>query len=108
MSVPEEKFLYQLRVAGFPEPVREIRFHPVRKWRFDCGYPEWFIAIEIEGGSWAGGRHVRGTGFEKDLEKYAEALLLGWKVLRVSTKMVNDGRALAYLEALLKTVKTTS
>lgn len=102
MSIPEEKFLAQLRASSFPEPEREHRFHPVRKWRFDFAYPQWLIAIEVEGGIWVQGRHSRGLGFEKDREKYAEALILGWRVLSVTPKMINDRRALNYLEALLK------
>ena len=108
MSVPEENLLAQLRICDFPEPVREHKFHPTRKWRFDFAYPDWLVAVEVEGGGWVQGRHNRGAGFEKDREKYAEALIRGWRVLSVTPKMITDGRALAYLEALLKLVRTTS
>jgi hypothetical protein len=36
------------------------------------------------------------------LEKFAEAMLAGWRVLRVSTGQLNDGRALGWVERLLK------
>ena len=62
--------------------VKEFRFHPVRRWRFDYAIPEALVAIEVEGGIYAGGRHVRGAGYEKDCQKYNEAQLLGWIVLR--------------------------
>ena len=52
----------------------------------------------MEGGTFSGGRHSRGRGFEADAEKYAEAAILGWRVLRVTTAMVNDGRALDLIE----------
>ena len=87
--------------AGLPEPVEEFRFDPVRKWRFDYAWPERMLALEIEGGTWTGGRHVRGKGYERDCEKYNAAALLGWKVLRVTTAMMSDGRALACLETAL-------
>ena len=87
--------------AGLPEPVEEFRFDPVRKWRFDYAWPEHRLALEAEGGTWSGGRHVRGKGYERDCEKYNAAALQGWKVLRVTTAMMNDGRALACLEAAL-------
>lgn len=77
-------------------------FRHGRQWRFDFAYPGLMIALEVEGGTHAAGRHTRGEGFEEDCEKYAEALLLGWRVLRVPAAMVDDGRALDYLERLLK------
>lgn len=62
--------------------VREHKFHPIRKWRFDFAIPQYLIAIECEGGVWSGGRHTRGLGYSKDCEKYNNATLLGWRVLR--------------------------
>ena len=81
--------------AGLPEPEREYRFYPPRKWRLDLAWPPQMIAVEIEGGVWIGGRHVRGVGFEKDLEKYNTAATWGWRLLRYTPAMVEDGRALA-------------
>lgn len=79
------------------EPVREYKFHPSRKWRFDFAYPEQFIAIEVEGGIWIGGRHIHPLGFEKDCEKYNEAAKLGWKVYRITPSMIKK----EYLESIL-------
>jgi len=62
----------------------EYKFHPKRRWRFDFAFPLIKIAVEIEGGVWSGGRHTRGAGFIKDMEKYNAAVLLGWRVLRYS------------------------
>lgn len=92
----------QIRAAGLPEPVTEHQFHPVRKWRFDWAWPAHMVAVEIDGGTWSGGRHVRGKGYEDDCVKINEATLLGWKVIRVTTKMVADGRALDFIERALK------
>lgn len=72
------------------ELVKEYRFHPVRKWRFDFAIPDHRIALEIEGGHWSGGRHVRGVGYRNDCEKYNEAVKLGWRVLRYTTDMLGD------------------
>lgn len=60
----------------------EYRFHHDRKWRFDYYIPMHRVAIEVEGGIWTGGRHVRGKGFTNDIEKYNEATSLGILVLR--------------------------
>jgi very-short-patch-repair endonuclease len=63
-------------------PVAEYRFAPPRRWRFDYAFPEFKLAVEIEGGAWIQGRHTRGKGFLADLEKYNAATLLGWAILR--------------------------
>lgn len=55
--------------------------------------------IEVEGGHWLSGvdpktgkprkgRHNTGKGFEDDCEKYLEAALLGYKVIRLVDKQL--------------------
>lgn len=66
------------------ECVKEFKFHPVRKWRFDYALPEHKIALEVEGGVWTGGRHTSPKGFLGDMEKYNTATLMGWRVLRTT------------------------
>ena len=70
----------------------------LRDWRFDFAWPDRGLAVEVEGGTWSGGRHTRGGGFEGDCEKYNAAALLGWKVLRFTGGMVESGLAAATLE----------
>ena|ERR1017187_8555931 len=65
-----------------PPPVTEYPFHPERKFRFDFAWIEQRLALEVEGGIWIGGGHSRGSGVSKDIEKYNEAVRLGWKVIR--------------------------
>jgi len=65
--------------------VKEYKFHPERKWRFDYAILGNKIAIEIEGGIFTKGRHTRPTGFIKDMEKYNTATAMGWKVIRIAT-----------------------
>jgi hypothetical protein len=86
--------------AGLPTPVREYHFARPRRWRFDLCWPDDHVAMEVDGGGWVQGRHVRGKGFAADLEKYNTAALLGWIVLRVDGKMIEDGRAVAYLHQI--------
>ena len=99
----------QIVQDGLPPPWTESLFHPKRKWRFDFCWPEIKLAVEVEGGTWSGGRHNTGKGFEDDCEKYAEAALLGWTVLRVTGKMIKgpDQKALSYTRQLYK-LKTES
>jgi very-short-patch-repair endonuclease len=94
----------QIRWTGLVTPVCEYRFDDRRRWRFDFAWPDRQIALEVEGGTWTAGRHTRGRGYEADLEKYNEAALAGWTVVRVTTGMVEDGRAIALLERVLRVV----
>ena len=73
-------------LMGLPAPVAELQFEPLRRWRFDYSWPEAKIALEVEGGIWSGGRHIRGKGFIGDMAKYNHAARLGWRVLRVQPK----------------------
>jgi hypothetical protein len=87
-----EVFLRALEVRGLPRPEREWKFEAKRRWRFDYAWPERMVALEVEGGVWTGGRHTRGAGFLKDLEKYNRAAVLGWRLLRVTPdKLVSFG-----------------
>ena len=94
--------LFQVKALGLPEPVREYRLCLGRRWRFDLAWPVERVACEVEGGIWVAGRHVRGGGFEADCEKYNTALCGGVKVLRVTPRMIEDGRAAGWLERLLR------
>jgi len=71
---------------GLPAPVAEVMFAPGRKFRFDYAWPEYRVALEVEGGVWTGGRHTRGAGYAKDCEKYSIAASLGWLIVRVQPK----------------------
>lgn len=69
-----------------PDLVRELEFHPGRKWRADFAHPEARVLIEIEGGIYSRGRHTRGSGYAADCEKYNAAALDGWTVIRLAGK----------------------
>jgi hypothetical protein len=86
--------------CGLPKPTMEYKFHPTRKWRFDLAYPKLLIAIEIDGGSWINGRHNRGSGFVKDCEKFNEAGILGWRILRFTPDMIESGMLIDQLKRI--------
>lgn len=65
--------------------ISELKFHPTRKWRFDFCFPSIMVALEVEGGMFVKSRHRTGIGYINDCEKYNNAVMLGWKVLRVAT-----------------------
>lgn len=76
--------------------VAEHRFHPDRKWRFDFAIPERKIAIEYEGifsPDNDNSRHTHVIGYSTDCEKYNEAALLGWIVLRFTAMHLQNGVA---------------
>jgi hypothetical protein len=104
MSDLEEKFLEQVKVAGFPNPKREYKFHATRKWRLDFYWDakdtrSFPVAVEVEGGTFMRGmnRHTSGIGFQKDCEKYNEVALARIVLLRVTGTHVKDGRAIDWL-----------
>jgi very-short-patch-repair endonuclease len=76
-------------LAGLPEPVPEHRFAAPRRWRFDWAWPEDMLALEIDGGVWTRGRHTRGAGFLRDVEKLNAAAIQGWSVLRTTPDKVH-------------------
>jgi len=86
----EEKFLRLWQEAGGPDLVREYRFHPDRRWRFDFAHVASHTAYEVEGGVHSQGRHTRGAGFTADAEKYNAAALAGWRVFRFTGPMIKD------------------
>ncbi len=88
MSALERQFALCWRAVGGPELVREIGFIETRRWRFDFAHTATMTAIEIEGGTWSGGRHTRGAGFIADAEKYNTAAELGWTVFRLPSPLV--------------------
>lgn len=73
---------------GFPAPEEEVRFHDSRRWRFDFGWRGPKIAVEQEGGVWIQGRHTRGSGYVRDLDKYNAAAVMGWTVIRRTPKQL--------------------
>lgn len=100
-SEGEGLLMLQLRASDIKGWWREWKFHPRRRWRFDFAFPDELLAVEIEGGHWSGGRHTRGTGFEKDCEKYSEGAAMGWRIIRVTTAQVKSGDALAWITKAL-------
>ena len=86
-----------LNVIAIPEH----QFHPTRKWKFDYAIIDLKIAIEVEGGAFTNGRHTRGVGFINDMEKYNEAVVLGWRLIRVTPDKLLTNKTVDFIERLL-------
>ncbi len=90
------------RAAGLPEPVSEFKFHPLRKWRFDWCWPDWKVALEVDGGIWHGGRHTRGAGWIKDTEKLNAAAAAGFRMLRATPQQMASGQIFGILQEVFR------
>lgn len=100
-AAAQRLFLAILQQQGLPAPTLEHRFHPDRKWRWDYAWPSHRVALEVQGGVWTGGRHGRGSGIVKDMEKYTAGAVLGWRLLLVEPKQLPTlGTATLIREAL--------
>ena len=75
--------------------VKEHYFAKPRQWRFDFALPHIRVAVEYEGLPLQveKSRHTTIKGFAGDCEKYSEAAILGWCVVRVNALSVESGLA---------------
>lgn len=89
---------------GLPMPTPEYRFHPERKWRIDYYFEQdgKKVALEVEGGVWTGGRHTRGSGYVKDVEKYNALTLAGIYLLRTFPDELHKKGTFEMVKAALK------
>lgn len=103
-STAEDILAAHMRLAGLPVPDREYTFAKGigRRWRFDFAWPAYMVAVEVEGGSYTGGRHVRPLGFRQDIEKYAHAVMAGWQLLRLTPEIIKSGEALEWVETVMR------
>lgn len=107
-------FIALLKKESIILPQTEFRFHHKRKWRFDYAWQSHKIAVEVEGGVFGRGKtcpvckqakrlgHSSVTGIKRDIEKYNNAMLLGWRVYRVLPEALCSMKTLAVLKQLLK------
>jgi len=86
-------FVEICKSEGLPIPELEYRFCKDRKWRFDYAWPQYRVALEVEGGVFLTTRpdksgrqrsagHANPNRFVKDIEKYNAAYALEWTVIR--------------------------
>jgi hypothetical protein len=101
MSEGEEIFLRQCIGIGLPKPEREHMFLAGRRFRFDFAWTDVRLGVEVEGGVFSKGRHTRGVGYSKDLEKYNLAAMHGWTVYRFTTQDVKSGIAVGFMEIII-------
>lgn len=103
---PADKLALLLKDAGV-HFIREVQFAKElkRRWRADflCYVNKTNICclVEVEGAVFTNGRHTRGAGYTKDIEKYNTAALLGFLVVRCTPAHVESGQALTWIKQAL-------
>jgi len=102
-----------LRLRGADPPARDARYGlvdldgTVRRYRFDLGWPDLRLAVEVQGGVWSRGAHGRPSNLERDAEKAALAAARGWTVVPITNAMIRSGRGLRLVLAVLERLRTT-
>jgi hypothetical protein len=113
LSALEDQFL-GLWQAHYPQLIFEREFSDIAAWeadyqeryakskrskryRLDFAHPDSRTGIEIQGGVYNRGRHVTGSGYERDCRKYNLAYTSGWTIFLLTSQMAKD----AYWHALI-------
>ena len=96
----ENLLLHQIRCLKLPKPQRNYKFHPTRKLELDFAWPDLMLAVEVQGGTYSGGKHARGVGYTNDCRKMGEAMALGWVIYWCDTVLVRNGEAIQVIEKL--------
>jgi very-short-patch-repair endonuclease len=83
-SALASKFLNLWTQLGGPTLSYEFRFCPTRRWRADFCHEASKVIIEIEGAVYCRGKgHSSVGGILRDIEKYNEMTLLGYRLIRL-------------------------
>jgi len=97
VSAIEEQMAQQIALCKLPEPVRQFRWYPARRWKLDFAWPKIKLAVEVQGNI-----HRIKQRFKDFFERHYALTFAGWKVLYVGGDDVRSGRAVAWLEQLLQ------
>ena len=94
----EEMLAQQIAILRLPEPVREYRHIPGRKFRLDFAWPLLTppIGVEVQGQV-----HRIKARFEADILKRRLGLMAGWRILEVSGKTIRSGDAVQWVAELI-------
>lgn len=113
MSALEDQFL-GLWQAHYPRLILEREFSDIVAWeldyqerysrskrskryRLDFAHPNSRTGVEIQGGVYNRGRHVTGSGYERDCKKYNLAYTSGWTIFLLTATMAKDATWLALI-----------
>lgn len=74
-------------------PIAQVHLDFEFNGRFDFAWIDSLVALEVQGGTWNGGAHVRGSGYRDDCMKINLALLKGWRVFQATTDMLRPDKS---------------
>jgi very-short-patch-repair endonuclease len=97
----EELLAFHLFAIGIKNFEREFKFCETRRWRSDFAFVNEKLLVECEGGIWINGAHSRGKHFISDCEKYNNATLLGYRLLRFTEREIKSGEAAKFIYQVL-------
>lgn len=100
-SAIEETMALQIRAAGIRAPVRQHKPLALRKFRMDFAWPELRVGVEVQGAV----HRIKGR-WKGESERRALLQLAGWRVLEVNRDDIKSGRALTWLQQLLRQEET--
>ena len=61
-----------------------------KRYRADFAHLPSRSLVEIQGGTYMRGRHVSGSGYDRDARKYNLAMISGWKVYLLTSTTATD------------------
>lgn len=96
---PETQLARQLDLLRIPYET-QVGVIPDRGFRADFLIGRTLV-VEVDGGGWGHGRHHRGIGYANDRERDALFMIAGFRVLRVVPEQVKEGKAVAWIQALI-------
>jgi len=83
----EAKFVNVCRRYGLPQGIRQLNVGG-EAWvgRVDVAYPEAKLLVELDSRQW----HDTSTAFEDDRKRDNALVLAGWRVIRITWRMLCD------------------
>lgn len=93
----ELAFAKQISDHRLPNPLREFQFMTSRDWRMDYAWPDFKLAVEVQGMV-----HRIKKRFLADVEKLAYAQMHGWTVLLIAGQDIRSPRGVMWLQTLLE------
>jgi hypothetical protein len=99
-----DEFCHYVKLQTGISLVTEYRFDMVRKWKFDYANEELKLAIEQEGGIYrkGGGAHSSPAGILRDMEKYTQASIQGWTLIRRTPQQMQTQETINLILSAIK------